>query len=96
MLFCDINCLAHILLTHKKLIKMNKKLFITIEIFALVVFVVYLPLVVNPALILKAPEWVMNVIMIVGIMVAIATLGVVIVAASRAFRWIKVWLARRR
>ena len=75
---------------------MKKNFFIAIEIFALMVFMVYLPLVVNPALILKAPEWVMNVIMIVGIMVAIATLGVVIVAASRAFRWIKVWLARRR
>ncbi len=75
---------------------MNKKIFIAIEIFALVVFLGYVPLVINPSLILKAPEWVIIAIMIVGIMVAIATLGVVIVAASRAFRWIKVWLARRR
>lgn len=75
---------------------MKKNFFITIEIFALVVFLGYVPLVINPSLILKAPEWVMNVIMILGIIVAIATLGVVIVAASRAFRWIKVWLARRR
>lgn len=73
---------------------MNKKVFIAIEILALVVLVCYVPLVMNPSLILGAPEGVSIAIMMVGIVVAIATLGVLIVAVERAVRWAKMKLKK--
>ena len=75
---------------------MSKKVLLAIQIFALVIMVAYIPLVLRPDLILTVSEPVVAGIMIVGIMVVIATLGVIFGAMYKAFQWAKLRIQKRR